>query len=169
MSEPTNTGAAAGSAEDLSLPPMLLPQHGLARFLRVELEVDAGVLRWRRPRTVLGVLPLGVSRLEMPLADISNLHLQTRPLRPGRLAAGFLLVALPFFFLPWWMALLLVISGVWVILVSLGPQLEVTTASGKRHRAAVCFGHQFDADLFIEAVHGAIEPAGDAGRAVSAG
>ena len=31
-------------------------------------------------------------------------------------------------------------------------RLEVTTRSGQRHRANVCFSHQLDAELFIEAV-----------------
>jgi hypothetical protein len=137
---------------------MVLPQHGLTRYLRVRLEVVDGVLRWERPRTMLGIVPLGISRLGIPLAHVRGLRLRQRAMRPFRLIPGLLLIGLPLFVLPWWAAVPLMVIGVWVTFVSLGPRLEIDTRAGKHHRTGVCPGHQFDADLFIEAVNGMIDP-----------
>ncbi len=152
MPELSGKGPKARSVGGESLPPMILPQHGLTRFLRVRLEVQDGALRWMRPRTLLGIVPLGTLRWAMPLGEVDLLRLRRATPRPVRLASGLLLLAVPLFVLPWWVAVPVMLFGAWVLLVSLGPALEVKTTSGKRHRVAVCFGHQIDADLFIEAV-----------------
>jgi hypothetical protein len=68
------------------------------------------------------------------------------------LLVGLGFVVLPWFLVPWWAALPLLILGLWVTLVALGPQLALRTHSGAQHRAAVCFGHQLDAELYIAAV-----------------
>ncbi len=140
-----------------NLPPMILPQHGLTRYLRIRLEVDNGVLRWECPRTILGIVPLMRRQWSVPIGSLRSLQLRQPVLRPVRLAAGLTLIVLPWFLVPWWAAGPLLVLGLWVTLVSLGPALEIATA-GKRHRAGVCFGHQFDADLFVEAVTQMQEP-----------
>ena len=75
-----------------------------------------------------------------------------RTVRVFPLVVGVSLVVAPWFFLPWWGAALPAASGLWVILVALGPQLVVATRSGRQHHAAVCFGHQLDADLYMDVV-----------------
>jgi hypothetical protein len=79
--------------------------------------------------------------------------------RPFRLLAGVAIVVAPFVLAWWWAAVPMVLVGLWVALVSLGPQLEVVTVAGARHRAAVCFGHQMDAEIYVEAVNDLAEQA----------
>ena len=115
-----------------SLPPILVPQHNLARYRRVRLEVTDGVFRWDEPRTVLGIIPVGR--------------------RAGRWATSLLAVAaavVGFLLLPWWLAVPLLLVALWVLVVSTGPYLEARTLSGGRRRVAVCFGHKIDAELFM--------------------
>lgn len=157
MAQPASDGREAQLRRE-HLPPMVLPQHGLTRYLRVRLEVTDGELCWERPRALLGIIPVGVGRLGIPLAQVRGLRLRQPAVRPFRLVVGLLLIGLPPFVLPWWAAVPLLLVGVWVTLVSLGPRLEIDTHTGKRHRTGVCFGHQFDADLFIEAVNGMVDP-----------
>ncbi len=171
MTEARVIGPRSGRAPREDLPPLLLPQHGLTRYLRVRLGVEDGELRWERPRTLLGIVPLGTRRLAVPLGELSSLRLRRSTPRPVRLTIGVLLIGLPFALVPWWLALPLLLIGVWVTLVALGPGLEIVTSAGRRRNAAVCFGHEFDADLFVEAVHDLIagedEPApipGDGAR-----
>jgi hypothetical protein len=146
-------GGERQGSTNRNLPPMTIPQHGLTRYLRVRLEVDDGVLRWEQPRTVLGVVPVGHRRVAVPLEQVTSLRLQRPGRRPIRLAAGLLMMGLPAFFLPWWAAVPVIILGGWVTLVALGPALRADTVAGKHYHTGVCFGHQFDADLFIEAAN----------------
>jgi len=140
-----------GQAPKASLPMMILPIHSLARYIRTRLEVTDGVLRWEVTRTLLKVIPVRPRQIEIPLADLESLQL----LDPGirvRVVAGLACLTTPFFLFAWWVALPISIIGTWVVSVMLGPRLEVTTRSGQCHRANVCFSHQLDAELFIEAV-----------------
>ena len=165
MNDPMGTKRRGPGQEQLR--EMLLPQHGLARYRRIRLDVTAGVLRWQHPRTLLGIVPFGRIRVELPLGDLESVHLQRPAFRALPLAGGLLLLAVPLFVIPWWIAVPLMVVGAWAALVSFGPQLVVLTRAGKRHRAAVCFGHQLDADLFVAAVEEFIDlrRAGGAGEA----
>ncbi len=125
--------------------------HGLTRYLRAEVEVTDGVMAWQMPRTLLGVLPIGARRVAVPIAEVESIAV-SRTVRPLRLAVGLAGVILPWFFLPWWAALPLLVLGLWVALVALGPQIEAVTTSGAKYRAEVCFGHQFDAELYMDVV-----------------
>jgi hypothetical protein len=60
-----------------------------------------------------------------------------------------------------WAALPLAIVGAWVILVALGPQLEVVTSGGTRHHAGFCASHEIDAELFTAAVEDLAGRSGD--------
>lgn len=133
-------------------PPITMPMHGLTRYLKARVEVTEGVLRWEVPRTLLGVVPLGVRRVAVAVAEVGSVRV-SRTVRPLRLVAGVAIVVAPFLLGWWWAAVPMVLVGLWVTLVSLGPQLEVVTVAGARHRAAICFGHQIDAEVYIEAVN----------------
>jgi hypothetical protein len=135
----------------LQVPPITVPAHRLTRYLRARLEVTNGVMRWQVPRALLGVVPIGVRHVSVPVADISSLHLH-RVVRPFALLVGAACIGLPLVAALWWLALPLAIFGAWVILVSLGPGLEVVTRFGAKHRADVCFAHQVDAELYMTAV-----------------
>lgn len=150
--DPSSIDVDGANDERANLPPMTLPQHRLARYLRVRLEVDHGVLQWVRPRTLAGLVPVGTRQMSLPIWEVRSLRLHRASLRPARLFTGLALVVVPFAALRWWMALPGAVVGVWVIVVSLGPRLEVVTRTGERHEAAVCVGHQLDAGLFIDAV-----------------
>ncbi len=143
---PLETSRAA-----LDLPPMVLPTHSLARYIRTRLDVTDGVLRWQVARTLVKIVPIGSRRIEIPLGDVDALRL-LNPGNPIRVVAGLACLITPFFVLDWWAALPIAILLTWIVSIMLGPRLEVTTRSGTRHRANVCFSHQFDAELFIEAV-----------------
>lgn len=145
------------------LPRMTLPQHGLTRYLRVRLEVAEGMLLWAAPRALLGVLPLGVRHVGVPLDQVGSVGMR-RVMHPLRLSVGAAGIVLPWLLAPWWVSIPLVVLGAWVILVSIGPHLEVVTRGGARHRAGVCFAHHIDGDLFATAVN---EMAGEAGGTTS--
>jgi hypothetical protein len=133
------------------VPPITVPAHRLTRYLRVRLGIADGVLRWDVPRTLLGVVPVGVRHVELPVADVQSLAVH-RVVRPLNLLAGALCILVPIVLGLWWVVPLMFVLGVWVILVSLGPRLEVVTPSGTVERADVCFSHQLDAELYMTAV-----------------
>lgn len=130
---------------------MTVPTHGLTRYLRVRLEVASGVLRWDVPRTLLGVVPVGVRHIAVPVADVQSLEVR-RVVRPFNLVVGALCIVAPLVLGLWWVAVPMFILGVWVILVSLGPRLDAVTRSGAVEHANVCFSHQLDAELYMTAV-----------------
>jgi hypothetical protein len=140
------------------LPPMTLPVNNLARYLRTELGAEGGRLQWKVPRAILGIIPAGTRRVEVPVAEIAATRIG-RAVRPVSFVAGLAGIAVPFFFLPWWAALPILLAGLWVLMVSLGPRLEVRTRAGARHRANVCFSHQLDADLYLAGVAGLVAEA----------
>ena len=130
---------------------MTLPMHGLTRYLRVRVEVSDGVVRWRLPYTLLGLVPIGQRNVAVPIAEVRSVGVG-RGVWPWRLLVGLGLIVAPWFLLPWWAAVPLLVVGLWVTVVALGPRLVLITRAGRRHRAAVCFGHKLDADLYIAAV-----------------
>lgn len=139
-------------------PPILVPVHSLTRYLRARLEVTGGVLRWEVPRTVLGVLPAGERHVSVPIGDVGSIEVR-RVVRPLNLLIGAVLAAVPWLLGWWWAAGPLGVFGLWVILVSLGPRLEVLTVGGEEHHADVCFGHEdvcfgheLDAEIYMAAV-----------------
>lgn len=133
-----------------SLPPMTVPAHGSTRYLRSRVEVRSGVLRWEVPRAVFGVLPIGSRTIEIPLSEVSSLTVR-RTLQPLRFILGLAWVAIPMIFGLWWLAVPSAMFGIWVIAISVGPQLEVSTTTGTTRRAPFCFTHRFDAELYAQA------------------
>jgi hypothetical protein len=136
--------------------------------LRIRLEVTDAVLRWEVPRTLLGVVPIGVRHLGVSIGEVRSARIH-RTARPLRLLLGAACIVVPLVFGLWWLAVPMVVAGAWVILVSLGPHLEVVTRAGARHRAGVCFSHKFDAELYLEAVNDLAEQAQQPKRSGSAG
>jgi len=134
------------------LPEMILPQHNLTRYVRVGLSVTDGVMIWRLRRLVLGVLPFGSRELRLPVARVASMRLQDWTMRPWRWPFAIGLIVAPALLTPWWVMTPLILIGAWASFVSIGPSLQVTTIDGETRRAAVCFGHRLDAELFIEAV-----------------
>ena len=140
-----------GSGQRIQAPPITIPTHGLTRYLRVRVAVIDHNLRWELPTTLLGVLPVGTRQLSIPVGEVQSIDMG-RTARPIPLMFGVAMMAAPWMILPWWIALPVALAGLWVTMVAMGPQLLVVTRSGDRHRAAVCFGHQFDADLYMDVV-----------------
>lgn len=132
-------------------PPIRVPTHNLTRYLRVTVEVMGNIVRWSVPRTILGLIPIGVRLVAVPIGDVASITVG-RSVRPLHLLIGFAGVILPWFFLPWWISLPLLVVGLWIVLVALGPQLVLVTNANETHRAAVCFGHELDAELYIAVV-----------------
>jgi hypothetical protein len=133
------------------VPPITVPTHRLTRYVRVRLEVADGMVRWEVPQTLLGLIQIGVRRVVVPVADVQSLAVH-RAVRPVNLLAGVLCILVPIVLGLWWIVPPMSILGVWVILVSLGPRLDVITRSGSAEHASVCFSHQLDADLYMTAV-----------------
>ena len=159
MRESNETGAGKALPDPGPgwLPQITLPMHGSTRYLRVRLEVRDGMLRWEVPRVLLGLVPVGRRGVVIPVEEVVSVVVR-RMIRPLLLAIGAAAIAGPLVVGSWWggwwwAAMPMVILGLWVILVSFGPQLVAVTRSGARHRAAVCFGHQIDAELYAAAVH----------------
>jgi hypothetical protein len=75
-----------------------------------------------------------------------------RRLQPVRFGFGAACIAVPLMFDLWWLAIPMTLFGLWLLLISLGQQLEVLTTAGTRHRAPVCFNHQLDGELYAHAV-----------------
>ena len=159
MSEESENGSHAmtGSAQ---APPIRVPTHNLTRYLRATVEVSDHVVRWAVPRTILGVIPVGLRQVAVPVDDVASIGVG-RTVRPLRLLVGLAGAILPWFFLPWWASLPVTVVGLWIVLVALGPQLLLTTRSNERHRAPVCFGHQLDAELYIAVVEDLAAQSGD--------
>jgi hypothetical protein len=135
-----------------SVPRTTLPVHGTTRYLRTHLAVVAGVLEWEVPRSVLGIVPLGSRLISVPVREVAAVRMRRMVPHPVRLGIGLVLVVAPWLLLPWWVSLPLLILGLWTLLVAVGPHLEVVTTDGATHRAPICFGHQFDAELYKSAV-----------------
>jgi len=142
----------------MQAPQIAVPVHGLTRYLRTKLEATDGVLRWEVPRTLLGVVPIGVRHVSVPVANVLSQQVG-RGVRPFNLVAGAACIAVPLILGLWWAAVPLVIFGAWVVLVSLGPRLEVVTHTGTEHHANVCLSHQIDAELYMAAVDDLVEQA----------
>jgi hypothetical protein len=151
MMESEETASGDANPDPRRVPPITVPVHRLARYMRVRLEVADGVVRWEMPRALLGVIPVGVRHVAVPVADVQSLRVR-RAVRPVNLMAGIACVVVPMVFGLWWLLLPMLILGVWVILVSLGPRLDVVARSGSEGRASVCFSHQLDAELYMAAV-----------------
>ena len=135
-----------------SVPRTTLPIHGTTRYIRTHLQVDDGVLKWEVPQTLLGMIQIGSREIDVSLADVAEVNMRRVALHPIRLAIGLVLVIAPWFFLPWWGAVPLLILGLWAILNTLGPHLELVTKSGEVHRSPICWGHSLDAELYMAAV-----------------
>jgi hypothetical protein len=129
----------------------------LTRYLRVRLEVTDGVLLWEVPRALLGVVPIDVRRIAVPVGEIRSV-VMSRAVRPLSLLVAAACIAVPLILALWWLAAPMVLLGLWLGLVSFGPNLEVETRSGAKHRAGVCFGHQLDAELYVDAVNDLAAP-----------
>ncbi len=140
-----------------SVPRTRLPVHGTTRYIRTELEVVDGTLIWEVPRTILGMIPAGSRSIEIPIADVSTVEMRRVVPHPIRLSLGLVAAVGPWFFLPWWAAIPLLLLGLWTILIALGPHLEVVTKGGTKHRSPVCFGHSLDAELYKAAVEDMIK------------
>ena len=141
-----------------SVPRTTLPVHGTTRYIRTHVAVDDGVLKWEVPRTLLGMIPVGSRLIDVPVADVESVRLRRVVPHPVRVAIGVALVAAPWFLVPWWASVPLLILGLWTILIALGPHLEVVTKAGKVHRSPICFGHSLDAELYMAAVEDMIKP-----------
>lgn len=154
MEEPLDTGADMGN----SVPRTTLPAHGTTRYIRTHLAVDDGVLRWEVPRTLLGMIPVGSRLIEVPLDEVDELVLRRVVAHPFRRAIGAALVVLPWLLLPWWLSVPLVILGLWTIVITFGPQVELRTKAGVVHRSPVCLSHSLDAELYMALVEDMIKP-----------
>lgn len=135
-----------------SVPRTTLPVHGSTRYIRTYIEVDDGVVKWEVPRTVLGMIPAGSRFIEVPVADVVSVRMRRAVPHPLRLFAGAGLVFFPWFVLPWWLSIPVLILGLWTILIALGPHLQLETKDGSVHRAPVCLRHSLDAELYIAAL-----------------
>ncbi len=133
------------------LPPITAPVHGSTRYLRSQVEVSDGILRWETPAALFGVVPIGTRKTEIPVSAVATLTVR-RTVQPLRLALGLAWVVIPLLLGQWWWAVPSTMFGVWVVAISLGPQLEVTTTQGVIRRAPFCFSHRFDAELYAEVV-----------------
>ncbi len=158
MTEPRASGPG-GPAPDEGpggLPQISLPVHSLARYLRVRLAVTDGMVRWEVPRALLGIVPAGTRRVTVPVGEVLSVRMRRvgHPLRLLIGAAGVVTpIVLGVLWGGWWWALLpMIVVGLWVILVSLGPHLEALTRSGRPRRTGVCFTHQMDAEVYAAGV-----------------
>jgi hypothetical protein len=142
----------APSAATTSVPPIRVPVNPLTLYLKVRLEVVEGTLRWEVPRALLGVVPVGVRRVAVPVAELRTVAVRT-VVHPLHLAVGVACIVFPLLLGLGWAATPLVLLGAWVALVSFGPMVEAKTRSGQRHRAGVCLGHRMDGELYAEAVN----------------
>jgi hypothetical protein len=136
---------------NLSVPKMVVPAHNLARWIHATMDVTDGLMRWESRRTLLGIVPIGWRRVEIPAADVDSLRVR-RTVRPTNLLLGLAMMVFPILAGWGWWLLLTLPAGTWVVLVSLGPRMEAETHGGRTHHVDVCFGHQIDAELYMSAV-----------------
>jgi hypothetical protein len=143
--------STTGPPDAGGVPPILVPVSNLTRYVRVRLWVADGMVQWEVPWRLLGIIPIGMRQVRIPFAEVTAARIARR-VQPLLLLIGLVLIVVPWFFLPWWASLLLLFLGFWVAMVSMGPRLIVATRLGRTRSAPVCFGHQLDADLYLEVV-----------------
>ena len=157
MSERHEIGGGGDGSHSQQAPPMTLPVHRLARYMRVQLEVSDGVLRWDVPRTLLGLVPIGVRHIAIPVADVQSLRVH-RAARPFNLVVGACASWCPG-------PRPLVDRCADVDLGSLGDPGISRSAPRCSHlrrgegSCNVCFSHQLDAELYMAAVSDLAEQA----------
>lgn len=138
-----------------------LQQHPFTRYLKVRLEVTDGILKWQRPWTLLGVIPLGMRHLAVPVKDIGFVGVRMA-VRPLNLFAGVMIAVVSLLLGIGWAAAPLVAFGAWVAVVSVGPQLELLTTGGATRRTRIGFAHRGDAEVYAATVnHLIVEALGD--------
>lgn len=144
--------SAAPAGAKSSLPRITVPQSRMTPYLRAWVEVSDGVLRWQVPRTLLAVVPIGTRPVEIPLESVRVVRVLRAPAMLGRFVAAILLaIALIVAF--GWIAVPIDLVGVWLVLVSNRPHLEVEALDGRRHRAAFCLDARIDAELYAISVN----------------
>lgn len=144
-------GEMSSQPDGLSVPPMVIPAHNLARWIHARLAIADGNLRWETTRTLLGIVPVGRRTIEVPASAVEWIHIG-RSFRPLNFTVGVAAMITPLLIGHGWWALLTVPVGLWITLVSLGPRMVAKIETGETCRVDVCFGHQIDADLYIAAV-----------------
>jgi hypothetical protein len=152
MAEPAAAAIPAAGTAALSLPRITVPQSRMTPYLRAWVEVSDGVLRWQVPRALLGVVPIGTRHIEIPLEAVRSVRVLRAPAMLGRFLAA-LVVAVVLLIAFGWIAVPFVLVGVWLVLVSNRPHLEVETFDGRRQRAAFCLDAQIDAELYAISVN----------------
>ena len=120
----------------LSLPEMLIPQHNLTRYIRVGLSAEDGVMIWRRPRRILGVIPFGSREIRIPVDEIDSMRIQNRTIRWWRLPIPIAIIVTAATLTPWQLMVPLILFGAWTAFVSFGPFLEAETRDGAAQRVA---------------------------------
>ncbi len=134
-SEPA-VGRAAGRRFETSL-----ITNGVTWFLRSALVVDDTRLTVVTPRTLLGLVPVGIDKWSLDTHSLAGTRVGAK-LHPDRLAAAMVLVLLTVFAeiaVP--ASVVLVIGAVAMLLVSLVAVLRVESQDGTVHTVPICLIH----------------------------
>lgn len=100
-------------------------------YLRVGFALTGTDLRVSWPETILGLIPVRLSRLAVPLTDLTSIRFRHKVI-PTRLAIVILLVSLVVIFdLPRFAIALGVVLAVWLLLVSIVGVVEVADSRGQ--------------------------------------
>lgn len=146
----------------VQLPPTVLPLNTITPYLRARLEVADDCLRWESPRTVLGIIPIGSRRVEIPLGAIKSVGARYG-VYPVRLLLGAGLLAVPFLVTTWWAAAGTLAAAGALLLLAPAARLDVVTADGRAHRLGICIRHRLDVDLIAAALDDLITPTNPSG------
>jgi hypothetical protein len=144
--------SSLGTMATASAATMVLPVHRLTPYLRVRIRTDDRSLAIEHRRGLLGLVPLWVNRIEIPLTELGSgkveKHIRWQCLATAvAIAASVLLLDLPMA-----VRVALGIVGLLELLLAFGPgeAVHVERTDGRSWTIPFCRAHDFDAALAME-------------------
>lgn len=131
-------------------------------YQRVSFSLNGSDLGIQWPHAILGVIPVRLDRLDLPLSDLRSIRF-THTVIPSRLALAIGLVSLLVVFdLSRWIASLVLILAIWFLLLSVVGAVEVVHAEG-RSTIPVCLLQRQAVKDFVARVWttAGLEPSGE--------
>lgn len=126
---------------------VVLPSNIFTPWLRLRSRVDDTAVQIEDRHTMLGLLPLGVRRVRVPLGELRSMRVVT-VVRAERLAAILGLLALVIVArLPVWADVLGLFLAAWLAPLTLIKELRIEDRSARRWSIPVCWFYTFDASL----------------------
>lgn len=131
---------------------MVLPVHQLTPYLRVRITTDDRSLAIEHRRGLFGLIPLWVSRIEIPLGELGAAAVRTHVRWQCLMSAVVLAASAVLLDLPVAAGVALSILAVLELLLAFGPgkAIHVERTGSRSWTVPFCRVHDFDASLALE-------------------